>query len=287
MAEKRPHPDIIQIETNVACNAACPFCPQKTVTRRPHRMTDDVWMKIIDETRGLGITYRPFMINEPLSDKRMGKIMRYIRRDDTAKIELNTNGELMTREMAEEILDAGIEDIRFSIDGFTEETFSKTRVGVDFRTTVERTREFIALAARKGGAGRIEVRMIDLELNRSEHDAYREFWAAQGAVPVITSAYRWPWEPGVERVNVPCLKILREMFFYVNGKATLCCWDTHERAVIGDVTREHVLDIWNGPVNREYRALLARGRRDEILLCSRCEAYKDRHFEGFAAPTHP
>jgi hypothetical protein len=79
--------------------------------------------------------------------------------------------------------------------------------------------------------------------------------------------------------------MLREMFFYVNGKATLCCWDTHERAVIGDVAREHVLDIWNGAVNREYRALLARGRRDRILLCSRCEAYKDRQFEGFPAPS--
>jgi hypothetical protein len=71
------------------------------------------------------------------------------------------------------------------------------------------------------------------------------------------------------------------MFFYVNGKATLCCWDSHERAVIGDVRKQHVLDIWDGAINRRYRSLLAEGRRREILLCSRCEAYKDRHFEGF------
>lgn len=280
------HPEFIQIETNVACNAQCPFCPQKTVTRKPHRMSDDVWMKIIDDTRGLGIIYRPFMINEPLSDKRMGEIMRYIRRDGTAKIELNTNGELMTRNMAEEILDAGIDDIRFSIDGFTEETFSKSRVGIDFRTTVDRTLDFIALARERGGAGRIEVRMIDNDVSTEEQEAYKAFWANAGAEPVVTTAYRWPWEPGVERVDLPCLKILREMFFYVDGKATLCCWDTHERAVIGDVTREHVLDIWNGEINREYRSLLARGRRDRILLCSRCEAYKNHHFEGFPAPSH-
>jgi hypothetical protein len=249
-------------------------------------MSDDVWMKIIDDTRGLGITYRPFLINEPLSDKRMGTIMRYVREDDTAKIELNTNGELMTRDMAESILDAGIELVRFSIDGFSEETFSQSRVGVDYRTTIERTLEFISLAKKKGGAGRIEVRMIDLEINKHEQHAFKEFWSAAGAEAVITSPYRWPWEPGVERVNLPCLKILREMFFYVDGKATLCCWDTHERAVIGDVTTEHVLDIWNGTVNQNYRSLLARGMRDRILLCSRCEAYKNHHFEGFPSPTH-
>jgi hypothetical protein len=281
---KFPNPEYIQIETNIACNASCPFCPQKTMTRKPHRMSDDVWKKIIDDTRGLGITYRPFMINEPLSDKRMGEIMHYIRQDDTAKIEINTNGELMTEEMANNILDAGIDAIRFSIDGFSEETFSQSRVGVDYQTTVERTLKFIKLAKKRGGARRIEIRMIDMEINRPEQEAYKRFWTSAGAVPIITSLYRWPWEPGVEGVNLPCLKVLKEMFFYVNGKATLCCWDAHERAVIGDVMEDSVLDIWNGAVNREYRGYLAEGRRDRILLCSKCEAYKDRQFEGFDPP---
>ncbi len=276
------HPEFIQIETNIACNADCPFCPQKSLRRRPHRMTDEVWTKIIDETRGLGITYRPFLINEPLSDKRMGKIMRHIRKDDTARIEINTNGELMTDDMANDILDAGIDVIRFSIDGFSEETFSQSRVGVDYERTVDRTLRFIRLAKKKGGARRMEVRMIDMDLNRHEQGAYKKFWADAGAIPIVTALYRWPWQPGVEGVALPCMKVLREMFFYVNGKATLCCWDSHERAVVGDVGKQHVLDIWNGAINQAYRSLLAEGRREEILLCSRCEAYKDRQFEGFA-----
>jgi hypothetical protein len=280
------HPDFIQIETNIACNATCPFCPQKEVDRRPGVMKDEVWKKIIDETRGMGITYRPFLINEPLTDKRMGRIMRYIRKDPTAKIELNTNGALMTKETAEEILDAGIDVIRFSIDGFSHESYSASRQGLDYEQVVERTVAFIETARKIGGAGRIEVRMIDMESNRHEQDAFKNFWSQKGAVPVITTLYRWPWEPGVKAVMLPCLKILREMFFYVDGRATLCCWDTNERAVIGDVTRENTLDIWNGVLNRRYRDLLAQGRRDEILLCSRCEAYKDRAFEGFPRESH-
>jgi hypothetical protein len=123
-----------------------------------------------------------------------------------------------------------------------------------------------------------------MDSNRHEVAAYKKFWEGVGAVPVMTTLYRWPWEPDVKGVNRPCLKVLREMFFYVNGKATLCCWDSYERAVIGDVRKQHVLDIWNGAINQNYRALLAEGRRDEILLCSRCEAYKDRHFDGFPPP---
>ena len=276
------YPSIIQIETNIACNAECPFCPQKALRRRPHRMHDEVWQKIIDETRGLGVTYRPFMINEPLSDKRMGKIMHHIRRDETARIEINTNGELMKEDMAEAILDAGIDVIRFSIDGFSEKTFSQSRVGVNYEVTVERTLKFLKLARKMGGAKRIEVRMIDMDINRHEQAAYKKFWKDAGAIPIVTSFYTWPWEPGVEGVNLPCMKVIREMFFYVNGKATICCWDSHERAVIGDVTKQHVLDIWRGAINQRYRRLLSEGKRDQILLCSRCNAYKDRKFEGFS-----
>jgi hypothetical protein len=101
---------------------------------------------------------------------------------------------------------------------------------------------------------------------------------------VVTELYNWPWDPGVEAVELPCKKILNEMFFYVNGKATLCCWDSHERGVIGDVATDSVLDIWNGEINRRYRDLLAQGRRKEILLCSKCDAYKNHKFEGFPQP---
>ena len=279
-----PNPRFVQIETTIACNAECPFCSHSTLTRRPRRMHDWLWRKIIDETRGMGITYRPFLINEPLSDMRLGEIMRYIRRDDTATIELNSNGELMKEDRALEILDAGIDIMRFSIDGFTKETFEKSRVGLDFDLTVERTVRFLELARERGGADFIEVRMIATDYNQHEHKPFVEFWTRHGAQAIVTDLYLWPWEPEVKPVQLPCKKVLDEMFFYVNGKATLCCWDSHERGVVGDAKHEHVLDIWNGEINRRYRALLAEGRRRELLLCSKCEAYKDHHFEGFESP---
>jgi hypothetical protein len=278
------HPKYIQIETTIVCNASCPFCPHKTLTRRPRRMEDSVWKKIIDDTRGLGITYRPFLINEPFSDNRLCEIMRYIRQDDTAMIELNSNGELLKEEKALEVLEIGIDIIRFSIDGYSREAFEKSRVGVDFDKAVERTARFIELAGQKGGAGFVEVRMIDMPHNKHEHQDFIDFWSRTGASTVITELYNWPWDPGVTAVALPCKKVLNEMFFYVNGKATLCCWDSHERGVIGDVNQDSVLDIWNGEVNRRFRESLSQGRRAEILLCSRCDAYKNHQFEGFPQP---
>ena len=128
---------------------------------------------------------------------------------------------------------------------------------------------------------RIEVRMIDMETNRHEQEAFVEYWGARADRALIVPLYSWPWDEGVEMVSKPCLKMREEMFFYTDGRAVLCCWDIAGRAVIGDVAREGVLDIWNGAARRAYAAHLSRGERNKIPLCSRCDAYKDRRFEGF------
>jgi len=126
-------PRYIQLETVTKCNARCPFCPQNEIVRDPSRMPDEVWKKIIDDTRGWGMTYRPFLTNEPFVDNRQVEIVRYIKNNDpTAQVEFNTNGELMTDQLAAELLDAGVDIMRFSIDGFSAETYEPARVGIAY-----------------------------------------------------------------------------------------------------------------------------------------------------------
>jgi MoaA/NifB/PqqE/SkfB family radical SAM enzyme len=284
-------PSFIQIETLMACNAECPFCPQHKITRGPTRMHEWVWRKIVEESRGWGVTYRPFLVNEPLLDKRLPEIIRTIKRDPTARVEINTNGELFTEENGERLLEAGIDLVRFSIDGASRETYERSRVGLDFDKVVRRTEWFCRRA--RGTSCRTEIRMIGMEENRHEQEAYLDFWGERCDEALVVPLYTWPWEGQEEPVLRPCLKIRDEMFFFVDGRASLCCWDTFERGVVGDVRRSSVSEIWNGPALAHYRSLLDRGRRDRIFLCSACDAYKDRSFPGFedgepvlASPSH-
>ncbi len=278
-------PRAIQIETNLACNAKCPFCPYVHMERGPKAMEDWVWRKIVDETRGLGIIYRPFLINEPLSERRLPEIVRTIKQDPTAKVEINTNGGLLTEKKAQELLDTGMDVVRFSIDGFSHATYDPARPGVDYDAVVRNTNRFLEMRDAGGYTCHVEVRMIDMPENRHEHAAYLEYWQPRADAVLIVPLYRWPWEGQDKPVRKPCLKILDEMFFYTDGTAPMCCWDSAGRGLIGDVKTQSVLEIWNGPVMAAMRALLDRGRRDLIHLCSRCDAYDDVRFVGFDADT--
>jgi MoaA/NifB/PqqE/SkfB family radical SAM enzyme len=279
-------PAYIQLETVTKCNAKCPFCPQNEIVRSPHRMPEETWRKIVDDTRGWGVTYRPFLTNEPFVDKRQPEIVRYIKDNDpTARVEYNTNGELLTEELGRALLEAGVDIVRFSIDGRSRETYEPSRVGVSYDRVYERVPRFLELWDRDGYRERTftEVRMIEVPENRHEIADYRAFWEPRCSDVVVTTLYQWPWT-GQKREDVvakPCLKILDELFFYANGNATLCCWDVHERAVIGNVHEASVQAIWDGHAARHLRALLDDGRRDLIHLCSRCSAYKDYDFSRF------
>ncbi|HDR06533.1 MAG TPA: radical SAM protein, partial [Candidatus Coatesbacteria bacterium] len=141
-----PHPRFIQLETTLACNAACGFCRQKDLEREPARMEERLWRKIISETRGLAITYRPFLQNEPLCDGRLEEVVACIKEDPTARAELNTNGALLGERRARALLELGLDEVRFSIDAFSSAVYEKTRPGIDRDTVYRRVTRFCELA---------------------------------------------------------------------------------------------------------------------------------------------
>ena len=277
-------PEIIQIETNLLCNGGCSFCPRDKAVRERKTMKDEVWRKIIDESRGRSIIYRPFMVNEPLTDKRMAEIIRYIKTDETARVELNSNGSLLTEELGVELIDAGLDVIRFSVDGFSEESFRNSGRWDDFNKVVENINKFIVLKNRMKSDVFVWVRMIDMDVNKNEQEDYLTYWAERADKAVIVDLYNWPWTVQEKPVMKPCPKISKEMFFNTDGKAVLCCWDNYTKGVVGDINDDTVEEIWNGEINRRYREYLKSGRRDLIALCSRCDGYEHydfTHWEGY------
>lgn len=279
-------PRFIQMETVTKCNAKCPFCPQHEIARDPARMPEETWKKIVDDTRGWGVTYRPFLTNEPFVDKRQPEIVRYIKENDpTARVEYNTNGELMTEELGRELLEAGVDIMRFSIDGFSAPTYEPSRIGIAYGKVLERTTRFLEIWDAEGYRDKCftELRMIEVPENRHEIDDYKAYWGPKCTEVLVTQMYQWPWT-GQKREDVvlkPCLKVLDEMFFYTDGDATICCWDVHGRGIIGNVNGDSVGEIWESYAAATMRAVLDDGRRDLLQLCSRCNAYDGYDFDKF------
>ncbi|MHA1796749.1 MAG: radical SAM/SPASM domain-containing protein [Promethearchaeota archaeon] len=273
-------PKYIQLETSILCNAECYFCPQNLLLRKPKFMSEAVWKKIIDDSRDRSVTYRPFLVNEPLTDRRLPEIIKYIKMDPTARVELNSNAIGLSKNWSKNLFDAGLDLIKFSIDAFSPESYeaSGRGSGSRYNSVVKNILNFLEIKYELNHPCTVYVRMIDMPFNRHEHKAFVDFWSEKADCAQIVPLYSWPWTGQKSPYLKPCPKIRDEMFFYVDGRATLCCWDNWERGCIGDIMYSSIENIWLGQINTLYRKLLDQGKRDKILLCSRCDAYRNYDF---------
>jgi MoaA/NifB/PqqE/SkfB family radical SAM enzyme len=122
-------PRSIYIEPTSRCNELCQQCPRTLLSREDDRdLSFDNFRQIVDQfpvldrvvLHGLG---------EPLLNKELPRMIRYLK-DRGTYVLFNSNGIALTARKGQELIDAGLDEYRLSMDGSTRETYAHVR-GVD------------------------------------------------------------------------------------------------------------------------------------------------------------
>src|SRR5947209_3125807 len=146
MASVENPPAKIYLETISACNARCVMCPHPDVRRGSLQLLPtDVFERCVDEIAGMpSVTeVHPFNNNEPLTDKRLPSLIRYMREKlPNVYIRLFSNGSLLTEELSRELIASGLNAITFSIHASNEETYERIMRLSNLQRTCERIEYF-------------------------------------------------------------------------------------------------------------------------------------------------
>ncbi|QBD74970.1 radical SAM protein [Ktedonosporobacter rubrisoli] len=122
-------PRSIYIEPTSRCNELCQQCPRTLLSREEDRdLTFAEFRYIVDQfpqlervvLHGLG---------EPLLNKEIAQMVRYLK-ERGAYVLFNSNGIALTRQKGQELIEAGLDEYRLSMDGASRETYAHVR-GVD------------------------------------------------------------------------------------------------------------------------------------------------------------
>ena len=70
----------------------------------------------------------------------------------------------------------------------------------------------------------------------------------------------------------PCNWLWKSMAIYWDGTVPACCADFTGEQIIGDLNRQSLLEIWNGPPMQALREAQVKGRLEEYPLCAGCDA---------------
>ena len=130
--EVHDFPLVIALEPTNYCNLNCIMCSHDKLTRKKGIMNIRLYKKIIDEIARENPYTRLYLdfCGEALTTKfKLFYMVSYAKKKGLKNVNINTNGLLIDEEMAEMLLDSGIDYISLDCDGFSKEVYEKIRVG--------------------------------------------------------------------------------------------------------------------------------------------------------------
>jgi MoaA/NifB/PqqE/SkfB family radical SAM enzyme len=267
------HPEV-RYEVTDNCNASCIMCPRdKHEHGREHGIMDQAkYQKSIDEVVKLGaqkIVLTGF--GEPMLDKRLEDKIAYAHSKGLQTYFI-TNASALTPRRSRKLMESGLSEMRVSFYGMRPETYNAVMQGLDFDRTLKGVLEFLRIREELGAKTRVQISYLELPENKSDTEAFREFW-----VPKVDAVEIWkPHNFGDgrdyrERIDekTTCGRPENGPFqIQWNGEVIPCCYDYNNQIILGNAFEQGVLDILNGP---KYRLLRHSHRQKKFGMFSYCD----------------
>jgi MoaA/NifB/PqqE/SkfB family radical SAM enzyme len=264
-------PNTVRIETTNACNAKCVICPHRQMQRPVCNMDDALYEKIIDECS----TYNCGNIHlhnfgEPLLDRKLAERVQYAKEKGIRKVAIFSNGSLLTAEKANELMDAGLDQIKVSFDGATREEFEQIRSPLKFDVVIENIKELVRIRNLRKSPLKIKVACC------STSDKNETMRSLESCVDGFSFGKVHNWSDSEmdhaakSTIRKPCSRVWQTFTVLSDGKVALCCLDYEGQVVLGDAKETPISEIWKNDSYKKIRSLHKTARQDKIIICKNC-----------------
>lgn len=317
MRSKNPH--VFNAETTNHCNMTCVMCPRTTLMTRdtqwidkknfenvldqitPHKDEDlEHFWKFINETYGITFNQRNentfyFYIvsrclilhgyGEPLIDKNIVDRVQACT-DRGIPTYFSCVPANLSVKRAEQVMQAGLTVMKFSMDGLTNEQQQSVRGRLnDFDKSYQTMLDVIEMKKKKGYKTLIVPTMIELSKDDNSiemHQRFLDMWKGYDVFAYVKSQdNRWYFEDDQKIENKShykeqyCEYPWTSMTVMADGSAVPCTQDYNCEMAMGNIQEQSLDEIWNGDAYKDFRHWHVTGDFPEGHKCStRCDQVK-------------
>jgi len=281
------YPIHLDIESTSICNLDCPMCPYPEMRIKKGNMTFDLFKNIIDQCDGKVFDVLLHMYGEPLVNKEIFKMIAYAKEKGVRITSMSTNLTLLTRDKGKQLIEAGLDKITLSFDGTDKETFEQVRLGANYEKCLDNLLGFLELKKETGAKKPFTVlQVIQMKQTEPGLQAFVDRFSKMNVdLLKVKSFDTWagqiedktdPMKPSTyHRGNVnderkPCPLLWYYMSIRWDGRVVPCCRDYDNHEILGDITKESLLDVWNGKRFQALRREHLKGEYENSVLCSKC-----------------
>ena len=276
--------DIAEIEINRNCNINCVMCNTSMSTRPQFNMDMELFEHIVKHTKSQAKGFTALhTIGEPLMNNNLPQYLEILRKHGV-RIRLSTNGLILHKrlDLLLEFTDI-IEEVRFSIDGASKETYELIRRGGNWERLITNMEEFREKTLEGTAFRRVKIGSIVSMDVQHELGYHLQFWSryapmkhieltlVSGLSPdnsyfltrSILKKHIVPWPPCYMLFG-PALHILND------GRATACCRDYNGDLTYGNIRDSTPKELLNCDNVLELRRQHLENRIPEKSLCANC-----------------
>ncbi len=264
----------MDIEPTNLCNLRCPFCATTHNKYKQGFMKEKIWKKILDECGrnelySLKFTFR----GEPLLHPDLSKMVRYAKDAGIMDVYFNTNAVKLDEKNIRSLIDAGLDRISISFEGFTKEVYERNRVGAVFENVVkniERLRDIKQELGTNKPLVRIQTVLVpEIRTNPQE---YATFWSTRSDEVAYLDMKDEEGNPDHRGIvsSWACPQLFQRLTITWEGTIIPCVHDIFEWMPLGNIETTSIKSAWQSASERQYRLLHQQSKAHEINACDRC-----------------
>ncbi len=288
-------PVALAIEPTTSCNLRCPECPSglRSFTRPTGMLEKSLFQSTIDEISDTLMYLTFYFQGEPYLHNDFLEMVNYASRKGIYTA-TSTNAHYLTKDKALKTVKSGLDRLIISIDGTTQETYEKYRVGGNLEKVLEGTRN-IVMAKKESGSKTPHVIFQYLVVKPNEHqiDEVKKLAHNLGVDEVkFKTAQVYDYENGNELIpdsdkysrylkNTDgtfsiknklvdhCWKMWHSCVITWDGLVVPCCFDKDAEYRMGELSKMNFKEIWQSQSYQNFRNSLIKSR-SEIEMCKNC-----------------
>jgi len=294
--EHSEFPPILIIAVTNLCDMACIHCAHPVIKKLPDYkgtfMPPEVHTRIVEETKQFKdqlFVFRYAADGESLLHPKFIDFVEQAKAAGIGPIDLTTNAMTLTEEKMRRLLQAPIDVIDVSLDGFSKETYEKIRLRGKFDVVTANARRLSEMRRELGSPTKLMVSIIEQKEALAEIEAFKAYWSEYVDEVLVrplnddlglVQASEFYHEPDVKRW--PCPQFWKRVTITWNGNVRFCVEDWRNHGVVGNIMEQSIQDIWKGPLYEKFREAHATGRWGDMTMCAPCRDWQHMKWDhGF------
>lgn len=296
------YPFYLMIEPTNICNLKCPLCPtgEETLERKKVVMDFSILKMAIDELGDYILELNITNYGEPFIHKELCEMISYVKRKGI-KVSVGSNGHYFNDEASvEKLILSGVDEIYVSLDGTSQESYSKYRVSGNFKKVVEGLELLLDLRKRLNSKlPFVELQFLVMQHNEDQIPGIRKLAQDIGVdklilKPVSFNVSEWNDQGVQERfkdfmpkneyfrlyrlvgeklewklpIENKCDYLWRGTVILCDGTIVPCCLDPRGDYKMGDV-KDGIKRVWNSSRYINLRRQILQDKK-KLSLCSHC-----------------